>query len=82
MNVCLRCKELFDEPKEIVETHGFEHPPYEHLYVCPCCGGDYVKTKRCSICDEYITNEYIITSDDDLICEECYTKKNIDSDGI
>lgn len=34
---CNDCGATFDEPAEIYETHGFDHPPYEKWAVCPRC---------------------------------------------
>lgn len=42
---------------------------YEDLLE-PCeCGGEFVKTKRCEICDGYMSEE-----SSDVICEECVKK--------
>ena len=34
---CNSCGATFDQPKEVVETHGFDRPPYERWLVCPYC---------------------------------------------
>ena len=38
---CKCCDEIFDEPHEYVETHGFTDGRYECQSCCPYCGGDY-----------------------------------------
>ena len=37
---CNNCGEIFDEPWEVRETHGFNDGFYETFYVCPYCGSD------------------------------------------
>ena len=37
---CNVCGASFDEPKEVIETHGLDHPPYERWEVCPFCRED------------------------------------------
>lgn len=42
MYKCNECGCVFEDPKVVVETHGFKFPPYEKFYVCHRCGdGDY-----------------------------------------
>ena len=41
MYKCNNCGEIFDEPHEYYETHGFKDGMYEHMSCCPYCGGDY-----------------------------------------
>lgn len=42
MYKCNECGCVFEDPKVVVETHGFKFPPYEKFSVCPRCGdGDY-----------------------------------------
>ena len=72
--ICLNCNETFDEPKEYVETHGLDIPPYEILYKCPYCGGDYVKAYECDTCGCYINGTYVKLESGERICENCYTK--------
>lgn len=79
MFVCLECKNIFEEPKEYVEKHRLESPPYEHFYCCPFCGGDYSKTFRCDGCGEWITGNFIeVFSSSECFCEECFSIKNIE----
>ncbi len=46
---CSKCGKYFDELKIYEERHGFEHPPYERVSVCPLCNGD----------DYYTFNSYV-----------------------
>lgn len=41
MYKCDNCGEVFDEPHEYVETHGFTDGLYERCSCCPYCGGSY-----------------------------------------
>ena len=80
MYLCIDCGALFEEPRRIIETHGLDTPPYEVWNVCPECGGGYVETMRCNICDEWITGDYIELDDYSVVCECCYVVKNIVED--
>lgn len=71
---------MFQNPKEYIETHGLDTPPYEHIIACPHCGGAFVEAKRCSSCGEFITNDYVATQDGGLYCEECYALRNVADD--
>lgn len=71
MFVCLECHEIFEEPKQWVDRHGLDTPPYEVTYGCPYCGGTYSKAYQCYNCDEWITDDYIKV-DDNRYCDECY----------
>ena len=77
MYICINCRELFEEPKECIETHGLEVPPYEHFYVCPRCGSTFVETYKCSVCNEYITGIYAELDDGSMVCAQCYVLKDI-----
>lgn len=77
MFICLDCGEIFEEPKIFTETHGLDSPPYEKLYGCPECGGNFTEAFECDVCGEYIDDEYIITDKGDRICNNCYTVYNI-----
>lgn len=80
MYICLDCGEIFEEPKYYTEKHGLDTPPYEEYRGCPVCGGGYEGAKICDICKSYITDEYIVTSNNDIICENCYIKHTIGDD--
>lgn len=42
MYKCRTCGEVFNEPRVIVERHGFTDGMYEKISECPECGsGDY-----------------------------------------
>ena len=72
MWVCVGCGYVFKEPQHWEERHGFDHGPFECRSGCPECGDVYVKAHRCDACDEWITGDYIKTSDDKRYCRECY----------
>ena len=38
---CDSCEEIFDEPRRVIERHGFNDGFYETFYCCPNCGGSY-----------------------------------------
>jgi len=52
---CTVCGMLFDEGEEKLYTdrHGFEYPPYEVYYGCPCCSGAFEEVAPCKICGSY-----------------------------
>ena len=64
MFLCLDCQRVFEEPREYVEKHGLDAPPYEVWRCCPYCGGGYVTTKPCDTCRERISREYIKTANE------------------
>lgn len=68
---------MFQNPKEYIETHGLDSPPYEHFTACPMCGGNYVPYKRCDLCGNPIFDEYIMLKSGEVYCENCYCRKNI-----
>ena len=72
MLICLDCRRLFEEPKQCVETHGLDTPPYEVFYVCPYCGGDFIEARKCDSCDEFLTTTYVKTDNGERYCENCY----------
>lgn len=72
--VCLNCQHLFENPKKIIETHGFTDGVYENQYCCPRCNGSFVETDFCDCCGKYITGKYIKTKQGNKFCEHCYTE--------
>lgn len=51
------------------------------MNVCPNCEStDIHQAHRCEICGEWITDDYIILSTGEHICEECYSRHVIDED--
>ena len=77
MYLCLDCENIFDAPKDFIETHGLDSPSYETWTGCPICGGAYVKTMQCEECGEWVIGEYIKLSDGTVICDNCYEPRNI-----
>ena len=77
MFICLDCGSVFDEPEYFYDFHGMETPPYEIYKGCPGCGGAYTDAITCSICGEYILDEYADVVDGQNICENCYTRRTI-----
>ena len=76
--VCLDCECQFNEPKKIVEMHGFTYGPGEEFLVCPSCEGNgFVKAVYCDHCGEVILGDYIKTRDGDIFCECCYTTHSV-----
>ena len=77
MYLCLDCENIFDTPKDFIETHGLDSPPYETWTGCPICGGAYVKTMPCNECGQWVIGDYIKLGDDTVICDNCYEPRNI-----
>lgn len=70
--LCMECGELFDEPKTVYERHGLGTTPFEELNVCPFCESNFiVDAEYCDICNEAILDDYIITADEQYICQNC-----------
>lgn len=80
MHICLDCLHIFAEPKYFLEPHGFTDGQYEHRNGCPFCGGTYITAKECSQCGSYISNDYIQLKNGDLVCENCFKRKDIGDD--
>lgn len=78
--VCLECGGIFDEPKDYVEKHGLDTPPYEEFSGSPCCAGAYTEAHRCDCCDEWITGRYVKLENGDRFCENCFSIKEIDDE--
>ena len=67
---CVECGELFTEPKQWTETHGFTYGPYEEWIGSPCCYGGYEKVYECECCGEFTNDLY--TDADGRYCWDCY----------
>lgn len=81
MLICSECGILFEQAKIIYEHHGLDDPPFEVLYVCPCCEGTNIHlARRCDLCGEWITGSYIVTTDGNHICDDCFTKCDVEND--
>ena len=81
MLICIECGELFEKEQKMIERHGLDAPPYEERMGCPRCGGvDIHPTERCDICGDWITGGYVRTVNGERICEECYTRHDVNED--
>ena len=69
---CVECGELFTEPIQWVETHGFTYGPYEKWTGSPCCHGGYEEVYECECCGEFADNLY--TYENRECCWDCYQK--------
>lgn len=76
MYKCNDCGYEFEEPKEVVETYGFNTPPYKRLYLCPHCNENDIKEiieVECSRCGRCITKDEAEIDDSlQYLCNECY----------
>lgn len=76
MWICTECRHIFDDDDVAIweESRGeyWGMPCYEEVSGCPRCKGDYVKTYRCSCCDEWLEGPYIKTDNGKRYCSECF----------
>ena len=76
--VCIECGRTFEEPVYWTERHGLDAPPYERLSGCPHCQGSYTEAYECDCCNEWITTEtYVKTEDGKRYCEDCFCLFNL-----
>ena len=67
MYICNNCGAIFDEPNTVIETHGLDCPPYEHIPVCPECEDtDFVEAQECERCGE------LFAELEDGLCDACH----------
>ena len=78
--VCLECGKIFDEPKNYVEKHGLDTPPYEEFSGSPCCAGAYTEAHRCDCCGEWITDRYVKLKSEERFCEDCFSIKELEDE--
>ena len=72
--ICTDCGATFDEPKEIVEKHGLETPPYEKLLVCPeCLSSDYDTAVVCGSCQKEVPSTGCYFVNNQHYCKTCFT---------
>ena len=71
MYICLKCKQLFLNPKIWKEPHG------ELFAGSSCCQDDFIEAFRCSDCRLYITDNYIELSDGSKFCLNCASQKEL-----
>ena len=74
--ICVDCGCVFQEPKQVVETHGLDSPPYEIFTVCPKCGGSFVEAKRCDHCTNYITKTVHPSNTRDALSTPCIREED------
>lgn len=67
MYKCNGCGEVFEQPKEAREAHGFTDGTHETLSVCPCCGADYSEAEQCKQCGEWRFEDEIFGG----LCADC-----------
>lgn len=77
MYTCVECGATFSTPKQYIETHELDAGPYEEWQLCPYCGSSIVKAQQCSICKQWIEDEYVLLDNGTKICENCYSIKHI-----
>lgn len=76
MYTCYDCGATFEYPREYIETHGLDTPPYEKYEGCPYCGGSFADAIRCDGCGEYITDEYVQIGDQNY-CDGCFELRRL-----
>lgn len=69
---CEDCGMIFLEPREHLEMHNLDSPPYEHFWGCPRCGGSYSRLYKCDYCETLFVSDGIITGDGLSYCDACY----------
>lgn len=81
MYICLECGKIFAEPKSYIEDHGqCEHHErlLESFSGCPHCRGAYAPATRCSVCNDWIQDDYIKLSDGQCVCRNCYVNMTLE----
>lgn len=71
---------MFSTPRNYIETHNLDIPPYEHFTGCPKCGNAYVRARVCEVCNKEILGEYVLTDDGKNYCDNCYLIRDISDD--
>lgn len=84
MFICLDCNNMFEEPStvdgDLNEYFGFKCR--EKLSICPFCqSNNFVETKRCDSCGEYITTDKYYRIGSSLYCENCCEQYKLE-DGV
>ena len=81
MLICVECGAVFEQPQHVIERHGLDTPPYEEYDACPNCGGSNLhEARRCDVCGNWITGGYVLTIDGCRICDDCYTRHDVEDD--
>lgn len=79
MYVCIDCGRVFETPKQYRELIPGEPLPFDEWLGCPECAGDYVRTRSCIVCGDYIRGRYYrITGTHDYICDNCIEEGSIE----
>ena len=72
----LRFYESYMKPVVLVESEGFRQ--YGYADACPECGSrNYVETRRCRVCGEYMDPDQLHGGTCDDCMEDYYTKTNV-----
>lgn len=69
MYVCKECGYEFTAPVKTFERHGLDTPPFETVYVCPCCKSTDYKKQNSTYCR--CCGAKIINRESDYCCDEC-----------
>lgn len=77
MYICHDCTGVFEKPKSYLERAAGDPLPFDEWFGCPYCGGCYSVLHICSICNEYILDDYITLKDGSDVCSHCFTPKTL-----
>ena len=73
MYLCSECRCMFDNPVQIYAWDGTK-------VASPCCYSAFCEAPVCTICGHYFQGKYVVTEDEQTICNDCYTQYNTDDD--
>jgi hypothetical protein len=74
MYICLNCNNVFAQPNQYEERHGFTYGQFEKIYRCPYCDdNEFVETYRCESCGQWIDTDTYVEIDERKYCENCFT---------
>lgn len=80
--ICLSCHQTFEEPYEYEERHGFDHGPFEHWSVSPCCHDGYDEAVECDRCGAAHPASLSMRSNspfsNERLCPDCYEAEEDD----
>lgn len=74
MFICTNCNKILESPVSIHEYHDeLDDSRIEEYYGCPYCKSDQiVEAKQCSLCGEYVIDDYVVLKDGTVACQNCY----------